>query len=133
MSNDNDKPFWWPLVEEAGINPKLWEPVREGDITRPEEMSLLSQGWASTDRDPLTIGRKYSKYDPPRIRRKKVKMVTWRLCANLRTPPNDSGYICMSRKVQWIQSDKIKAPWCALETQTDPFETVKTLPEGEEP
>ena len=128
MSNDNDKPFWWSLVEEAGINPKLWEPVREGDVTKPEEMSLLSQGWASTDRDPLTIWRKYSKYDPPRIRRKKVKRVTWRLCAFLRTHPNNK-----TRKVKWIKSGKIEAPWCALVAQTNPFVTVKQLPEGEKP
>ena len=129
MSNDNDKPFWWPLVEEAGINPKLWEPVREGDITKPEEMSLLSQGWANTDKVLSTIGREYSRYDPPRIRRKKVKMITWRLCAFLRhwAATNNRA------RLKWIQSGKIEAPWCALETQTDPFETVKTLPEGEKP
>jgi hypothetical protein len=129
MSSDNDKPFWWSLVAKASINPDLWEPVREGDITKPEEMSLLSQGWANTDKVLSTIGREYSRYDPPRIRRKKVKMITWRLCAFLRhwAATNNRA------RLKWIQSGKIEAPWCALETQTDPFETVKTLPEGEKP
>lgn len=129
MSNDNDKPFWWSLVPKASINPDLWEPVREGDTTKPEELSLLSQGWANTGRDPSTIGREYSRYDPPRIRRKKRKMVTWRLCLLLRPGIH---FLTMVR-CQWIQSDKIEEPWCALESQTNPFETIKTLPEGEEP
>lgn len=128
MSNDNDKPFWWSLVPKASINPDLWEPVREGDITKPEELSLLSQGWANTDKVLSTIGREYSRYDPPRIRRKKRKMITWRLCVFLRDHPSS-----MSRWLKWIESDKIQEPWCALESQTNPFETVKTLPEGEEP
>lgn len=128
MSSDNDKPFWWSLVEEAGINPNLWEPVREGDTTKPEEMSLVSQGWANTDKVLSTIGREYSRYDPPRIRRKKRKMITWRLCVFLRDHPSS-----MSRWLKWIESGKIEEPWCALEAQTNPFETIKTLPEGEEP
>jgi len=121
MSKDNDKPFWWPLVEAAGMNPELWEPVREGDITKPEEMSLLSQGWTGTNRDDSTIGRTYSKYDPPRIRRKKRKMVTWRRCAHI------------SITNVWFPSGEIEKGWIPLESQTSPYETVKQLPEGEMP
>jgi len=129
MSKDNDKPFWWSLVEAAGFNPNLWEPVRVGDITKSKEWSLLSEGWVTTDTDPSTIRREYSKYDPPRIRPKKRRMITWRLCALLRPGIHFPATI----RCQWIQSDKIEAPWCALEAQTLPVETIKTLPEGEEP
>ena len=127
MSNNSDKPFWWSAVKKAGINSDQWEPVREGNITKTGEMSLLSQGWANTDSELSTIGRVYSRYDPPRIRRKKVNMVTWRLCANV------GGSRASRRPLKWIQSEQILMPWCALEAQTNPFETVKTLPDGEEP
>ena len=144
MSKDNDKPFWWSLVEAAGFNPNLWEPVRVGDITKSKEWSLLSEGWVTTDTDPSTIRREYSKYDPPRIRPKKRRMITWRLCAFLEPwhvssegiskPVGNQTVDTFSRaRLQWIQSDKIEAPWCAVEAQTLPVETVKTLPEGEEP
>lgn len=71
-------------------------------------------------------------------------MVTWRLCAflgywhassrEMNKPIGDQSPDTFNRaRLQWIQSGKIKAPWCALEAQTSPVETIKTLPEGEEP
>ena len=50
----------------------------------------------------------------------KPKMVTWRLC----TRPN-SGV--------WMISSCIRHGWIPMESQTSPYETVKQLPEGEEP
>ena len=122
MSNEDDKPWWWPLVVSAGLNPDQWEPVKYQERTKPGEKILNSQGWVdTTDYDSHYS---YTSRHPPRIRRKKVKMVTWRLCVRL------DGY--RGTTMQWIKSDSIEAPWCALESQTEPFETVKQLPEGEE-
>lgn len=127
MSNDDDKPWWWPLVVSAGLNPDQWEPVKYQERTKPGEKILNSQGWVDTaDYDSHYS---YTSRHPPRIRRKKVKMVTWRLCVLLRP----GIHFLTTVRCQWIQSDKIEEPWCALESQTNPFETVKTLPEGEEP
>lgn len=72
------------------------------------------------------------------------KLITWRLCAfldywhasnrEMDKPIGDQAPDTFNRaRLKWIQSDKIEAPWCTLESQTNPFETVKTLPEGEEP
>ncbi len=142
--NDNDKPFWWPLVKAAGVNADQWEPVRVGDTTAPEELSLLYQGWTGTRRCHTTVGREYTKHDPPRIRRKKLRLITWRLCVRLDRwhssneemnkqigdqPPDRFN----RARLKWIESDRIEAPWCALEAQTKPFETVKKLSVGEEP
>lgn len=66
-------------------------------------------------------------------------MVTWRLCAflyywhassrEMNKPIGDQSPGIFNRaRLQWIQSGKIKAPWCALEAQTSPVETIKTLP-----
>jgi len=46
------------------------------------------------------------------------KLVTWRLC-------NTHGF--------WFPSNKIPKGWVALEAHTQPVETVKQLPEGQEP
>jgi hypothetical protein len=48
----------------------------------------------------------------------KPKLVTWRLC-------NTHGF--------WFPSNKIPKGWVALEAHTQPVETVKQLPEGQEP
>jgi len=50
--------------------------------------------------------------------RQKPKMVTWRMCS-------DEG--------AWFPSNKIPEGWVALEAHTRPLETIKQLPEGEEP
>ena len=48
----------------------------------------------------------------------KPKMVTWRMCS-------DEG--------AWFPSGEIPEGWVALEAQTRPLETIKQLPEGDEP
>ena len=126
MSNDDHKPFWWSLVEAAGINTDLWEPVKNQERTKPGELILYSQGWVETTE--YNSNYRYSRQHPPRIRRKKVKMVTWRLCVCLEHLSDKASYA----RLEWIQSHRIEQPWCALESQTEPFETVKQLPEGDE-
>ena len=65
--------------------------------------------------------------------KQKPKMVTWRLCVLIRTLPKNAAKRAFYRKAMWIQSSKIAAPWCALEAQTEPLETIQQLPEGERP
>ena len=48
----------------------------------------------------------------------KPKMVTWRMCS-------DEG--------TWFRSGEIPEGWVALEVDAWPLETIKQLPEGEEP
>lgn len=138
----NDKPWWWPLVVSAGLNPDQWEPVKEKERTKPGEKILSSLGWVdTTDYDSHFS---YTSRHPPRIRRKKAKMVKWRLCVYLEYWHESSeemdkqlGIQPRDRfrraRLQWIESGSIKAPWCPLKSQTQPFETVKKLPEGKEP
>ena len=50
----------------------------------------------------------------------KPKLVTWRRCVPVQ----------ISR---WIESGQIPSGWVALESHTQPIETVQQLPEGQQP
>ena len=58
--------------------------------------------------------------EQPAETKPKPKMVTWRRC------------VSASRGI-WFPSGKIPLGMVALEAQTEPLETIKQLPEGEEP
>lgn len=93
----------------------------------------------------VTIGAD-GRYEPKnqQVRQKLLRMITWRLCVRLdrwhssneemNKQIGDQPLDRFNRaRLKWIESDRIEGPWCALEAQTKPFETVKKLPVGEEP
>jgi len=66
----------------------------------------------------------------------KPKLVTWRLCVwlepsdaygNMNEPIDDV------RLVKWRLSGDIPKGWCLIEAQSQPIETIRQLPEGQEP
>jgi len=66
----------------------------------------------------------------------KPKLVPWRLCVwlepsdaygNMNEPIDDF------RLVKWIPSGDIPKGWCPIEAQSQPIETIRQLPEGQEP
>ena len=57
------------------------------------------------------------------------KLVTWRLCVRM-----DPGELkCQWFLVGWHPSGNIPEYWYPIEAHTQPIETVKQLPEGQEP
>ena len=61
----------------------------------------------------------------------KPKMVTWRLC--VRINPEDLEDYEFYFGWWWYPSGSIPEHWYPLESQSQPVETVKQLPEGQEP
>jgi hypothetical protein len=59
----------------------------------------------------------------------KPKLVTWRRC--VRIEPREIG--SRSFLVEWFPSGDIPADWYPIEAHTQPIETVKELPEGQQP
>ena len=60
----------------------------------------------------------------------KPKLVTWRRC--VRMDPLDSAFR-LSFFVAWHPSGDIPEHWYPIEAQSQPIETIKQLPEGQEP
>jgi len=60
---------------------------------------------------------------------KKRKLVTWRRC--VRIEPTE--IYCGALWVKWHPSENIPEHWYPVEAQSEPIETVKQLPEGQEP
>ena len=59
----------------------------------------------------------------------KLKLVTWRKCVRIKPREIDDGAVW----IKWCPSGDIPEHWCPLEAQSQPVETVKQLPEGQEP
>ena len=100
-------------------------------VRLPEDGTLTDEAEPETETEaeaePETeVGRqlraldKWAKEWAEQERKPKPKLVTWRKCV-----PADRG--------QWIESGQIPAGWVALEAHTRPVETIKQLPEGQEP
>jgi len=60
----------------------------------------------------------------------KPKLVTWRRCVQLNPVDNRSKFPFF---VAWYPSGSIPEHWYPVEAQSEPIETVKQLPEGQEP
>jgi hypothetical protein len=59
----------------------------------------------------------------------KPKLVTWRLCVRIQPWEVDERTLY----VKWYRSGDIPEGWCPIEAQSQPVETVKQLPEGQQP
>ena len=62
----------------------------------------------------------------------KPELVTWRLCVQINTR-QIYGKKPWAAFVEWWPSENTPEHWYALESQSQPIETVKQLPEGQEP
>jgi len=60
----------------------------------------------------------------------KPKLVTWRRCVQLNPVDSRSKFPFF---VAWYPSGDIPEHWYPVEAQSEPIETVKQLPEGQEP
>ena len=89
------------------------EPVQVNDVTHLGEDVLVASGWIAASGG----GFRQQPDSLPR-RRRKPRMVTWLLC---------------SPGAAWFPSGEIPDGWVAIEWQTQPLETIKQLPVGEEP
>jgi len=64
------------------------------------------------------------------------ELITWRLCVWLEPVDIDGNMLDPSggfRFVQWHPSGDIPENWYPVEAQSQPVETVRQLPEGQEP
>ena len=59
----------------------------------------------------------------------KPKMVTWRVCVRIQPGELDEQTLFF----RWYPSGDIPEHWYPIEAQSQPVETVKQLPEGQEP
>ena len=59
----------------------------------------------------------------------KPKLVTWRLCVRIQPWEVDERTLY----VKWYRSGDIPEGWYPIEAQSQPVETVKQLPEGQQP
>jgi len=59
----------------------------------------------------------------------KPKLVNWRLCVRMKPGELDDKFFW----VGWYQSEDIPDGWYPIEAQSGPVETVKQLPEGQQP
>jgi hypothetical protein len=57
------------------------------------------------------------------------KLVTWRKCVRIQPREIDDFFCC----IEWWPSGGIPENWYPIEAHTQPIETVKELPEGQEP
>ena len=66
----------------------------------------------------------------------KPKLLEWRLCVWLEPSDaygNVNEPIGAYRLVKWRPSGDIPTGWCPIEAQSQPIETIRQLPEGQEP
>jgi len=61
----------------------------------------------------------------------KPKLVTWRLCVRIRPDEIYDGNFYA--ECEWYRSGDIPEHWYPVEAQSQPIETIKQLPEGQEP
>ena len=71
-----------------------------------------------------------SELEPEPEPKPKRKLVTWRLCVNIEPSwiKYDGALL-----VKWYPSENIPEDWYPIEAQSQPVETVKQLPEGQQP
>ena len=100
-------------LEEA-----LWSVSEAIDMARaglPEGGTLTSE----TEVEP----------EPEPEPKPKPKLVTWRLCVRIQPGELDEGALY----VKWYRSGDIPEDWYPIEAQSQPVETIRQLPEGQEP
>jgi hypothetical protein len=68
--------------------------------------------------------------DPEPEPEPKPKLVTWRRCVQLNPVDSRSKFPFF---VAWYPSGDIPEHWYPVEAQSEPIETVKQLPEGQQP
>ena len=97
------------------------------DITRREIPADMDGG-----RDTSTGGTQAgeTEVEPGPEPKPKRKLVTWRLCVNIEPSwiKYDGALL-----VKWYPSENIPEDWYPIEAQSQPIETIKQLPEGQEP
>lgn len=83
----------------------------------------------SNDEINIRDARRWSALSPkPEPKPKpKPKLVTWKLCVLILPECLGAHY------VRWYPSGSIPNDWYPVESHTQPIETVKQLPEGQEP
>lgn len=121
-----------PLTGETEPQPKAGAPitkpasaestVKVAPVTRPAETEST-----------VDCSREDSKEPEPEP---KPKLVTWRLCVWLELSDSDGNIlkpIDDFRFVKWHPSESIPKGWCPIQAQSQPIETIKQLPEGQEP
>ena len=80
-------------------------------------------------RDALRWSALSPKPKPEPKPKPKPKLVTWRLCVRI-WPEETEDAVFFTK---WHPSGDIPEDWYPIEAHTQPIETVKQLPEGQEP
>ena len=111
--------------------------TRSGDTLQPLLDRLAETGEIEAEPEPMAEPEPEPMKGAPVTRpaytestvEPKPKLVTWRKCVRIAPNEiNDAGLIA-----GWHPSGNIPVHWYPLESQSQPVETVKQLPEGEEP
>ena len=91
------------------------EPKAGAPVTRPAHTESTVECFGKDSKEPAP--------EP------KPKMVTWRLCVQIHSEELEDHLAY----VEWWPSGRIPNGWHPIEAQSQPVETVKQLPEGQEP
>jgi hypothetical protein len=94
------------------------------------EIEIDESGRVTVRRGGTLTGEPMAEPEP------KPKLVTWRLCVWLEPSDaygNMNEPIDNVRLVKWRPSGDIPKGWCPIEAQSQSVETIKQLPEGQQP
>ena len=97
-------------------------------VSRAIDMAFarLPEGGTLTgDTEPKPMAELEPKPEP------KPKLVTWRRCVRIEPKEFDDDVFLTVR--DWFPSGSIPEHWYPIEAQSKPVETVKQLPEGQQP
>ena len=124
----------WTVIEADGNGVR--ETRRGGTLTgeaertepkRKDAMPItditLKDIWIGLHKQPVKRVQQLPEPEP------KPKLVTWRLCVRIRPGETNDGFFYP----KWYPSGSIPKNFYPVEAQSQPVETVKQLPEGEEP
>ena len=94
------------------------------DITRREIPAEMDGG-----RDTCSGGTLTGEAEPEPESEPEPKLITWRKCVRIATWESGRSTVLIS----WYPSGGIPKHWYPVEAQSQPVETIKQLPEGQEP
>ena len=108
------------------------EPEPEPELVTSWRECVRNHPWKIDDKpehcDPIETEPE-TEPEPDPEPEPKPKLVTWRRC--VRILPAESSNLSFYDK--WYPSGDIPKHWYPIEANTQPIETVKQLPEGQEP
>jgi len=101
----------------------------EIEIDESGKITVRSGGTLTGKTEPETMVEPEPEPEPVPEPEPKRKLVTWRRCVRITL----EEIYCGALWAKWYPSGDIPEDWYPIEAQSQPVETVKQLPKGQEP